>query len=51
MYIIYIYIYTYIYYINHTTSIRDQKVHLTDIENYPALAWYVETKGDYNYPE
>ena len=29
---------TYRYYINHTTSIRHQKVHLTYIENRPALA-------------
>ena len=42
-----IYIYIYIYYINHTTSIRHQKVHLTYIENDPALAWHLEIRDNY----
>ena len=41
----------YRYYINHTTSIRHQKVHLTNIENRPALAWHVETKVKYKHQE
>ena len=39
------------YYINHTTSIRHQKVHLTYIQNRPALARYLETKGNYKHQE
>ena len=41
----------YRYYINHTTSIRHQEVHLTYIENRPALAWHVETKDNYKHQE
>ena len=51
IYYIYIYIYIYMYNINHTTSIRHQKVHLTYIENRPAFAWHVETKGNYKHQQ
>ena len=42
---------TYRYYISHTTSIRHHKVHLTYIENRPALAWHVEIKDTYKHEE
>ena len=41
----------YRYYINFTTLIRHQKVHLRYIENRPALAWHVGTKDNYKHQE